>query len=44
MGLSLRNKPNWNDNISTEIKQKSNIQQKDVQKNEEFKEIAFDNF
>ena len=30
--------------MSTEIKQKSNIQQKDVQKDEEFEEITFDNF
>ena len=42
--LSLQNKPNCGDNMSTEIKQKSNIQQKDGQKYEEYKEISFDNF
>ena len=41
-GLSLQNKPNWNDNMSTEIKKQ--YLTKDLQKDEEFKEIIFINF
>ena len=43
-GLSLQNNSNWNDNMPTEIRQKKQYQTKDVQKDEEFKEITFDNF
>ena len=37
--LSLQNKPNWNDNMPTEIKSKNQIS-----KDQEFEEITFDNF